>query len=755
MLFNPDFQNYAYFGFSVASAGDVNGDGYSDVIIGAYNYNPGSAPEGKAYVFHGSAWGLSATPDWQTAPINNNGARLGWAVGTAGDVNGDGYADVIIGAPGYGTAANQTGRVYVYHGSASGLSTTADWMLDPGSPDQSNAQWGWAVSTAGDVNGDGYSDVLIGAPYYDFVAMSLADSGAVVMYYGSATGLTPPANGADWFGLYTQAGAAYGYSVSTAGDVNNDSYADILIGIPYADNTMPAATDAGAVLAYYGSSLGLSAWTNPSWGATADQSNAHTGWAVASAGDVNGDGYSDVIVGAPDYDTGLGSDEGRAYVFHGSASGLAASANWYADPADQADARLGNAVSSAGDVNGDGFSDVLIGARLADNAGYTDSGQAYVYYGSANGLKGTGSGYSQIQPDWQAGCDGEANAQYGFSVASAGDINGDGYSDVLTGSPLWNGEGTDQGAVYLYYGNGGAHPDLKPRQYTYDGSEPIGPMGMTTPPAGAFRINLLGRSPFGRGQVKLQWEIKPFYQPFDGTGLVTSPAWVDTTLNGAEMFAQPIHLDLGQVYHWRVRLVGNDPLPWTGRWLSPPFNAASENDLRAASQARQPIPGLGWHQLGESANKGNVGTQGTLSEIWITGHPNSPHPNALANMLGGYYELQAVGTGWTLSEMCLHYDQSQLGSFNESELRLCRWTGTEWDCLERSASSSITDNLVCASNVTAFSDWAIASYSPTAVKLVGFQAGSAPRQPVGLVTVCMVALAGIGLLWRKRIQRRA
>ena len=151
-------QDNAYFGFSVGTAGDVNGDGISDVIVGAYGEN-------KVYVFYGSADGLSTIPAW-TAVSDQAGALFGVSVGTAGDVNGDGYSDVIVGASYY---EGFKGGVFVYYGSADGLPVdpgeniatpvSAAWTAES---DQPNAYFGCSVGTAGDVNGDGYSDVFCG-----------------------------------------------------------------------------------------------------------------------------------------------------------------------------------------------------------------------------------------------------------------------------------------------------------------------------------------------------------------------------------------------------------------------------------------------------------------------------------------------------------------------------------------------------------------------------------------------------------------
>src|SRR5439155_22422688 len=138
--------------------GDVNGDGYSDVIVGAVLYDNGQADEGRAYVYLVFPSATLFRSGW-TAESNQVAAQFGWSVATAGDVNGDGYSDVIVGAPLYSNGEGEEGRAFVYLGSASGLAVTAAWTAES---DQISAYFGNSVATAGDVNGDGYSRFIVG-----------------------------------------------------------------------------------------------------------------------------------------------------------------------------------------------------------------------------------------------------------------------------------------------------------------------------------------------------------------------------------------------------------------------------------------------------------------------------------------------------------------------------------------------------------------------------------------------------------------
>ncbi|MBN2099419.1 MAG: FG-GAP repeat protein [Dehalococcoidia bacterium] len=395
-------QASAYFGYSVANAGDVNGDGYDDIIVGAYCYDNEEADEGRAYVYHGSASGLSTAPDW-TAESNQAGAYFGYSAATAGDVNGDGYDDIIVGAYCYDNGETDEGRAYVYHGSASGLSTAPNWTAES---NQAGAYFGYSAANAGDVNGDGYDDVIIGAPEDD----------VAYVYHGSATGLSTSPNWTATEGFCDD----FGSSVGEAGDVNGDSYDDVIIGAP----------GGSVAYAYHGSATGLS--TSPNW--TASEAFWYElGSSVGGIGDVNGDGYDDVIIGAP--------GEDLAYVYHGSAAGLSASYDWHAD-SEEWSAEFGGSVASAGDVNGDGYADVIVGEQYCDN-GHEEEGRAYVFHGSSMGLSAT--------VDWTADSDQEG-AWFGCSVASAGDVNGDGYDDTIAGAYGYDNEEFDEGRAYVYHG---------------------------------------------------------------------------------------------------------------------------------------------------------------------------------------------------------------------------------------------------------------------------------------------------------------
>jgi hypothetical protein len=727
-------QEAAEFGCAVGTAGDVNGDGYADVIVGAYYYDSGEGRGGRVFVYHGSAGGLNTTAAW-TAQSDQGTAHFGAAVGTAGDVNGDGYADVVVGAPYY----NGGGWAFVYLGSATGLSATAAWSAGRVQPDKADL-YGWSVGTAGDVNGDGYADVIVGAPQVDHPT---THEGLAYVYFGSATGLSATES---WTAEGDQATAYFGSAVGTAGDVNGDGYADVIIGADGYDFDSIWLTDAGRAYVYHGSATGLRA--TPAWTDEGDQIWANFGRSVGTAGDVNGDGYADVIVGAPNYDDGQ-EDEGQVYVYHGSAAGLSTTPV-RTFSGGQATAGFGAAVGTAGDVNGDGYADVIVGVPGADNVVWTDHGRVDLYHGSATGLYYAGWAGPPVQQDY---------AQVGAAVGTAGDVNGDGYADVIVGVPGYGGVRPLEGKAYLYHGNGGAGLAVKPQQRRADNSAPVASGGQSFSPM-QVRLAALARTPFGRSDVALQWEIKPEGVAFDGTGLGQS-VWADSGTAGASFNRLVSGLSFETRYHWRVRILGrpagaaaNCAVTYRSRWLRP-----AGSTFFTALSGEQAIEGTGRTDLLGQAAYVDVAQLGLppLSSLTLRGYSDTQPPNASSfpgyrastSVLDRYFWLEpnSGADGYQL-RLCLNYDDDEVtaAGATESDLQLCRWTGSAWMCKPRAAGSDPGENLVCADGVGAFSNWAIASGAPLAVTLANFTAeGQAGQVLVSWETVSEIDNAGFNL----------
>ncbi len=422
-------QAYAHFGQSVSGAGDVNGDGYSDFIVGAPYYDNGQTDEGRIFVYRGSASAPSLLTTKESDVAN---AHFGMSVAAAGDINNDGLADIIVGAPDLVTGSTTGGRVYVYKGSLASPYLLTLWVHDGW---VAGDQYGFSVSTAGDVNGDGFSDIAVGVPGYDryYNGNWFYDAGKVFIYHGSLSGLPADADGAVSGGAD---GDRLGYSVATAGDVDGDGYSDIVVGIPYYDSG--GSTDIGRVQVFRGGASGIGIEPAPYWSQNGEAAGSGYGLALSTAGDVDGNGYSDVIVGSKYY-TGTLASEGKAYVYWGPT--LSSPAPWTVTGG-QASAFLGQSVGLAGDVNADGYADVIVGAYGYTND-LTKEGRAYVYCGSSTGLSAS--------PCWT----GEGNSQYadyGNSVGPAGDVNGDGYSDIIVGAWKYTNPSTEEGAAFVYLG---------------------------------------------------------------------------------------------------------------------------------------------------------------------------------------------------------------------------------------------------------------------------------------------------------------
>ena len=357
ILNNPTPQAVAYFGRAMARAGDVNRDGIPDLLVGAPFQDVGShADQGQAYIFSGADGALVYTLD---NPTPQDDAYFGDAVAGAGDVNRDGISDLLVGASSQDLGGNfGQGQAFVFSGADGTLLQTLDTPLP-----QEGAHFGSAVAGAGDVNGDGVPDLLVGASGQT-VAGNRGQGRAFVL------------SGIDGTLLHTlddpivQESAHFGDAVAGAGDVNGDGTPDFLVGAYLQD--VGGNEYQGRAFAFSGADGTLLQTLDT----PLPQEGAHFGSAVAGAGDVNGDSKSDLLVGAPRQTVGGNAHQGQAFIFSG-ADGILLHTLDHPTPKD--DAHFGQVLASAGDVNGDGKTDLLIGAWNQSVDGNPGQGQAVLF----------------------------------------------------------------------------------------------------------------------------------------------------------------------------------------------------------------------------------------------------------------------------------------------------------------------------------------------------------------------------------------
>ncbi|MEO1132080.1 MAG: hypothetical protein AAFX40_05160 [Cyanobacteria bacterium J06639_1] len=471
--------------FTLSEAGDFNNDGFADLLVGA----PFQGFLGGAYLIFGGA--EEQAPVLNLADLTGeNGVFLegnaaffitvgvfgsivvnpvpsfsGFGIDGIGDFNDDGIDDIAIGSPG-----GPSGEITIVYGTEQPLAAEFDlgdeltgangFEFNEG--DAAADLFGNSVSGIGDINGDGIDDVLLGAPGLD------SESGEAYVMFGTSQAFpdelgSDALDGTNGFGIIGEAiGQEVGHSVAGLGDFNGDGINDFAIGAPSADN--PAQPTRSYLI--FGSANGypalisLTSLNGTNGFAIAGNSNTDEfGHILSSAGDLNGDGLNDLIVGAPFADAN-GEDSGRAYVIFGSDDGFPAQldvadlngANGFVIDGLAAGDRLGDVVSQAGDLNDDGIDDVLLGASKSDVNG-EDSGQAYAIFGSQtpfpasfdlNTLDGSNGFIVNGQ---------NPGDELGEGVSGIGDFNGDGIDDIALGAPNVTANGNeDAGRAYIIFG---------------------------------------------------------------------------------------------------------------------------------------------------------------------------------------------------------------------------------------------------------------------------------------------------------------
>ncbi|MEY3135551.1 MAG: hypothetical protein RJA39_1433, partial [Pseudomonadota bacterium] len=486
----------SYFGFAVSLAGDFNGDGYGDVVMGAplsnFTESNGTvrSQSGAAVVYQGGQntsnvpTGYSGTGqvNGQYMYYNVTKGWLGFSVAGVGDMNKDGFADVLIGMPQdaassnpggaflvYGKANNTTGSLAEYQKDIVALGATPAALSITSTFDTA----GFSVSSAGDVNGDGWSDMIISA-HFQVVSGLAGNTGKTYVVYGSAWlsdqqtislgnvgGSVPGFVISGW-----QAGEESGTSVSSAGDFNGDGKADMLVSAYFNDT---AGTNAGMTYVVLGKTgnvaVNLENIKNNIGGFAIRGENASdfSGVSVSSGGDINGDGLGDIIIGAIIGGSANANPySGKTYVVFGRSTAnatidlgqVAAGVGGFAIVSSTDDEQSGHSVSSAGDINGDGLADIILGAPFKAEGGGANTGHSFVVYGKSSttqvNLTDIGNNIGGFAIVGQG-----AQDLSGYSVGAAGDVNGDGLADLIVGAHGYDAahSGVQTGRSYIIFGS--------------------------------------------------------------------------------------------------------------------------------------------------------------------------------------------------------------------------------------------------------------------------------------------------------------
>lgn len=408
------------FGEVVANAGDVNGDGVDEILVGAPGYS-GSSSRGKVYLYNGATGNVMILGAWEG---ENDDDRFGSAIDAMGDVDGDGVLDSVIGAPNYGSG---TGKVYLCSGGMNGI------LWARAGFDTLKGVGRAVASLKGDADGDGIHDVLVSG----FKTQATMNHGFVWLLSGK-TGHPI------WERSERGAGVGYGISLACLGDLDGDALPDVAVGAPY--TTGPAGIMSGRVYLYSGRDarcLGVleggaaGDLFGMSVGGRADYSPGENGgpdplWITTEHkyydpdNDETKQGQAVLLVGAP----GRASSTGAVYAFsEAPLSGvpLCLTRMWEGELKSDS---FGTAVAFVGDAGTDGFSDMAVGAP-----NWNGTGRGYLYSGRTGDLVRTKEG-RQI---------GEA---FGTVVCGAGDNDGDGSTEILAGAPF--GGESEQGRVYIF-----------------------------------------------------------------------------------------------------------------------------------------------------------------------------------------------------------------------------------------------------------------------------------------------------------------
>jgi hypothetical protein len=440
-------------GASVTVLGDVNGDGKDDFAFAGSKFSGTSNMVGNVWIYFGNDTGWSRNDIHYNAHASLNGGSgfhvQDMTVSGAGDVNGDGFDDIIVGQPLISSNGDRSGKVWLHFGKATGWRTGYKlWDANASFIGEGGVNFaGYYISEAGDVNGDGFDDFLIGA-YGNSNYSSFG--GKCYLIFGKSSGWEMDVDLSSVnASFYGERSNAYLGKVAAAGDVNGDNYDDFLLGAWRDRENGPVSGQTYLFLGKASGWQGNTSVTNADASFHGEHANDMSARALDGAGDVNGDGLDDIIVGSR-YNDDTDGDAGEAYILFGKRTGWSMDTN-LSDAnvtllADYSNEEAGRCVAGVGDVNGDGYDDVMVGApRYGELPG--TSGRVFLVLG-----RGTGWSKSISLTDAAVIFLGEEpGSMTGEAIAGGGDINGDGYDDVVVGAPEIRTTVTNGGKVYLIF----------------------------------------------------------------------------------------------------------------------------------------------------------------------------------------------------------------------------------------------------------------------------------------------------------------